>query len=76
MKQMYRGKLGKKDVEWKEGQAHWLNGGKEKGRKGRLRCLGTWQHSLFRGGIGVPQVPVTRILFKGVHESMEVGQFV
>lgn len=37
---------------------------------------GTWEHSFLRGGVRVPQVPVTRILFKGVHEAVEVGQFV
>lgn len=49
---------------------------KEEQEKGRRGGPGTWQHSLLRGGVGVPQVPVTRILFKGVHEPVEVGQFV
>lgn len=50
--------------------------GEERGRRGGLGDWGTWQHGLLRGGIGIPQEPVTRVLFKGVHESMEVGQFV
>lgn len=46
-------------------------------REGRRKAgEGTWEHSLFWGGMRVPQVPVTRILFKGVHEAVEVGQFV
>lgn len=50
--------------------------GRRKAGVGRLKCQGTWQHGLLRCGVGIPLVPVTRVLFKGVHESVKVGQFV
>lgn len=51
--------------------------GQGQGTRGRARRGGgTWQHGLLRGGAGIPQVPVTRVLLEGVHEPVEVGQFV
>lgn len=56
---------GRHAAEWREAES-------ESG----VQMPGTWQHCLLRGSIGIPQVPVTRVLLKGVHESVEVGQFV